>query len=64
MLREMPNEPIVDGGQRGRWEYVYDTDDGHHKYLHLNCDAICDREGHCVMCGAPSPTIWTQLPRR
>lgn len=63
MLRPVNGEPIVRDAVRGTWEYVYDEDDGHHKYLHRECDAI-EENGHCVMCGAPSPTIWTCTPTR
>ena len=61
MLLPVDGEPIVEGGPMGTWEYVFDTDDGHHKYLHRECDAMCTREGFCVMCGSPSPTIWTTV---
>jgi hypothetical protein len=61
VLYPVKGEPIVRSERRGRWEYVKDTDDGHHKYLHMDCDAICDADGHCVMCGSPGPgsTGWT-----
>jgi hypothetical protein len=58
VLYPAKGEPIVRHETRGTWEYVYDTDDGHHKYLHRECDAV-EEDGYCVMCGAACPTIWT-----
>lgn len=58
MLYPMPGEPLVRGGVRGTWEYVFDTDDHKPKYLHRECDAVAE-DGRCIMCGAPSPTLWT-----
>jgi hypothetical protein len=63
LVRPVPGEPLVTDSHGTRWEYVFDAEDGHHKYLHRACDAVCDREGYCIMCGAPSPILWTSLPR-
>lgn len=62
MLLPVKGEPIVDGGARGRWEYVYDTETKQHSYLHLTCDVLSDKEGFCMMCGAASPIKWTVIP--
>ena len=64
MLYPVNGEPIVTDAYGGQWEYCHDTDDGHNKYLHRSCDAVCDPDGYCVMCGAPCPTIWTHIPER
>lgn len=61
MLDPVKGEPIVTDAYGGRWEYVHDTDDGHNKYLHCNCDAVCNREGFCIRCNAPCPTVWSTL---
>ena len=55
MLLPVAGEPIVTDAMGGRWEYVHDQDDGHNKYLHRSCDAICDRDGRCIMCGRAAP---------
>jgi len=52
-------ESIVDYGIRGKWVYCHDSEDGHGKYVHLDCDSVEDISSHCVMCGKPSPTIWS-----
>jgi hypothetical protein len=54
MLWPVKDEPRMTT-RRGTWEYVHDTDDGRNKYLHRECDAVCDVNGHCIMCGASSP---------
>ena len=56
MIYPVKGEPIVRSDSRGRWEYVMDTDDKRHKYLHMDCDAVCDENGYCVMCGAAGPS--------
>ena len=61
MIIPVAGEPIIEVDGRGRWEYCRDTETGWSGYLHLDCDAITDRDGHCVMCGAPCPTIWTEV---
>lgn len=61
MIEAVENEPIVRSETRGRWEYVRDTETKWQGYLHMDCDALTDNEGYCVMCGAPCPTIWTEM---
>lgn len=56
-LVPVPGEPIIRCERRGLWEYVRDTLTGWSGYLHLDCDAI-ESGGHCVLCGAPCPTLW------
>ena len=63
MLLPVPNEPIVESNGQ-RWEYVYDTNEKTRGYLHLNCDAMTCRNGYCLMCGKPCPTIWTMPETR
>jgi hypothetical protein len=60
----VPNEPIIDHPTRGKWEYVREVSTGKHLYLHMTCDCACDDTGHCMMCGAPCPTIWTVVKER
>ena len=55
MLRPVAGEPVVTDAHGGRWEYVHDPEDGHNKYLHRACDAVCDRDGRCIMCGQAAP---------
>ena len=54
------NEPIIRDSRRGRWEYVRHNKTGDRRYLHMNCDVLTDNSGHCIMCGAPCPTLWTE----
>jgi hypothetical protein len=58
MLISVKGEPIIRDERRGRWEYVKDTVDNWRGYLHMDCDSITDDTGHCIMCGAPCPTLW------
>jgi hypothetical protein len=64
MLYPVKGEPIVTDSHGTQWEYVYDKEMARHTYLHRACDTVCDKEGYCIMCGAPCPTIWTCLPKR
>jgi hypothetical protein len=56
----VPLEPVMDCGTRGRWEYCSLRDHMGQpvgqRYMHVNCDALTDREGNCIYCGAPSPS--------
>jgi len=55
MLIPVENEPIIEyDGQR--WEYVFDTEEKKHYYLHKNCDCLTDDQGYCLLCGKASPT--------
>ena len=60
-LIPVANEPIIRSSTRGTWEYVFDTEDRMHKYLHRECD-MTEENGHCIGCGAPCPTLWTGAP--
>jgi hypothetical protein len=57
-------EPVMDLGNRGRWEYCSIRNYKHvvltQAYRHVNCDAMTDRDGVCIACGAHSPasTKW------
>lgn len=46
-------KPITCNGKR--WLYVRDNETGKHLYLCLNCDCATDKDGYCILCGAPSP---------
>ena len=61
MILPVENEPIIDCSQRGRWEYVRDSETGWRGYMHSTCDAVTSEDGLCIMCGAPCPTVWTEL---
>ncbi|RLB36818.1 MAG: hypothetical protein DRH30_14310 [Deltaproteobacteria bacterium] len=61
-VMEMPGEDVMDCERRGRWQYVSvrwvegRIERRTQLYLHVDCDALTGlRDGHCVMCGAPSP---------
>jgi len=55
----VPLEPIIETGNRGSWEYCSLRDHNHvvltQRYRHVNCDAMTDRDGKCIACGADSP---------
>lgn len=55
----IPIESAMDCGNKGRWEYCSLRDHMarvvDHRYMHLDCDSLTDREGNCIHCGAPSP---------
>ena len=62
MLLPVKGEPVISHPQRGCWEYCWDPFEKRHVYLHLDCDMVTDRTGHCVGCGQPCPTLWTIPP--
>jgi hypothetical protein len=37
------------------WLYVYDIELDYNTYIHVTCDAPCDENGYCMLCGASSP---------
>jgi hypothetical protein len=39
----------------GWWLWCWDPSDGWEGYIHMDCDMICDADGFCCGCGAPSP---------
>jgi len=55
MIQVLPNEyPAATAD--GRWLWVVDLDDGWEGYVHIDCEALCDVDGCCLLCGAPSPS--------
>lgn len=61
---DIQGEPRVNSQTRGRWDFVrmVHPKSGRtidRRYYHVDCDCITNREGHCILCGAPSPILWT-----
>ena len=65
----VPIEPIFNAGIRGRWEYCSLRDHMgvvvDHRYMHVDCDSLTDKEGNCITCSAPSPSSsrWYEMVR-
>mgnify|MGYP006298428895 CR=1 FL=1 len=55
--KPIPREDVLET-KYGRFEYVSDPEYGH-RYLHVDCDVLCGKDGCCWACGAPSPAAIT-----
>ena len=63
-VHDLPNEPRTTDRNGHRWDYVsVHFEDGQtaHRYYHVNCDAICDKDGYCLLCGSANPSMVKQM---